>query len=68
MATQRCMPDAFPLLVPPLHVQVTSLFVVGDLDQAIYSWRGAQVRNMTEAFRKDYRAAQVRPLRRRRQA
>jgi superfamily I DNA/RNA helicase len=34
--------------------------VVGDPDQAIYGWRGADMANMTRALRKDFPAAQVR--------
>lgn len=33
---------------------------MGDPDQAIYGWRGADMRNMTHSFAWDYPAAQVR--------
>lgn len=36
------------------------LFVVGDPDQAIYGWRGAQAGNMTQALTKDFKDTQVR--------
>jgi len=31
-----------------------SLFVVGDVDQSVYSWRGADVGNMQRRFARDY--------------
>ena len=38
-----------------------NLFVVGDMDQAIYSWRGADYRNL-ERFQKDFPEARTIPL------
>ncbi|NRA90140.1 MAG: UvrD-helicase domain-containing protein [Simkaniaceae bacterium] len=35
-----------------------NIFVVGDPDQSIYSWRGANIQNILE-FEKDYESAQV---------
>lgn len=44
-------------LPPPLHQ--ADLFVVGDPDQSIYGWRGADMANMTHAFTVDFPDAQV---------
>jgi hypothetical protein len=36
-----------------------SVFVVGDPDQAIYGWRGAEAGNMRSMFQKDFPHSQV---------
>ena len=38
-----------------------NIFVVGDIDQSIYRWRGADYRNV-QRFEKDYPEAQIIPL------
>lgn len=45
-------------LVQLLVQRSSNLFVVGDPDQAIYSWRGANIRNILN-FEKDYPGARV---------
>ena len=39
-----------------------NVFVVGDPDQAIYGWRGANVINMQESFNNDYPGSCFGPL------
>lgn len=50
--------DAQYTFVKMLVEKSHNLFVVGDPDQAIYSWRGANIRNILQ-FEKDYPEAQV---------
>ncbi|PRW20204.1 ATP-dependent DNA helicase isoform B [Chlorella sorokiniana] len=50
-------------LVKLLTLPRADLFVVGDPDQSIYGWRGADMTNMTHAFGKDYPQAQIHALR-----
>lgn len=45
-------------IVKLLSKKSGNLFVVGDEDQSIYSWRGAEIRNILD-FPKDFRNAQV---------
>ncbi len=46
------------VLVRQLAAQRRNLFVVGDNDQSIYAWRGADIRNILQ-FEDDYPEAQV---------
>ena len=48
-------------LIRAVHAQGASLFVVGDDDQAIYSWRGADVSNIL-MFRERYGVRDVHTL------
>ncbi|KAL4451267.1 hypothetical protein ABPG77_009339 [Micractinium sp. CCAP 211/92] len=50
-------------LVKLLTLPRADLFVVGDPDQSIYSFRGAVMSNMTHALRRDFPDAQVLALR-----
>ncbi len=46
------------VLIKQLAAQRRNLFVVGDNDQSIYAWRGADIRNILH-FEEDYPDAQV---------
>lgn len=46
------------LFVRYLCAKHNNIFVVGDGDQSIYKWRGADIRNIQD-FEKDYRDAQI---------
>lgn len=46
-------------LVRQLAGSQANVFVVGDPDQAIYGWRGANVINMQQSFTSDYPGAQT---------
>ncbi|KAL4420828.1 hypothetical protein ABPG75_010484 [Micractinium tetrahymenae] len=50
-------------LVKLLTLPRGDLFIVGDPDQSIYSFRGADMTNMTQALRKDFPEAQIYALR-----
>jgi DNA helicase-2/ATP-dependent DNA helicase PcrA len=46
------------LLIKLLASKTRNLFVVGDEDQSIYKWRGADIRNILD-FEKDYQDAKI---------
>jgi superfamily I DNA/RNA helicase len=45
--------------LPPTARPQASLFAVGDPDQAIYDWRGADMRHMTQSLEADFPNVQV---------
>eukprot|EP00798_Chlamydomonas_sp_ICE-L_P008639 gene8639-34087_t len=47
-----------------MHAAGTNIFVVGDADQAIYGWRGAQPDNMAKSFQEDFGGAPTHVLKR----
>ncbi len=52
--TNKVQYEISKLLTGPEH----NIFVVGDIDQSIYSWRGADIKNILE-FEKDYPEAKT---------
>ena len=46
-------------LIRTLAQPQSKVFVVGDVDQAIYSWRGAEVANIRERFDSDFQGAET---------
>lgn len=50
------------MLVAGYVLLQANVFVVGDPDQAIYGWRGANVVNMQQSFSSDYPGSCANPF------